>query len=129
MKATEGMVLKADKRGRVRRPVFLREEILNKFEQSGVSGMKFAELTGIKYQTLATWIKKRRGQGRGVAGAAAVAAPGAVRWLEAEVASPAGRNDGPALTLQLPGDVRLVVADEKQALLAAVLVRALTQPC
>jgi hypothetical protein len=33
------------------------------------------------------------------------------------------------LVLQLPGGVRLAVADEKQAVLAASLVRALTQPC
>jgi hypothetical protein len=36
---------------------------------------------------------------------------------------------GAALVLQLPGGVRVAVADEKQAALAAILVRALTQPC
>ena len=38
-------------------------------------------------------------------------------------------RSGPVLVLQLPGGVRVEVADEKQAALAAVLVRALAKPC
>jgi hypothetical protein len=33
------------------------------------------------------------------------------------------------LVLQLPGGVRVEVADEKQAVLAAMVVRALARPC
>jgi hypothetical protein len=36
---------------------------------------------------------------------------------------------GAPLLLQLPGDVRLEVADERQAALAAMVVRALAKPC
>ena len=36
---------------------------------------------------------------------------------------------GAVLVLQLPGGVRVEVADEKQAVLAASLVRALTKLC
>ena len=43
---TEGAsVLKTDVRGRVRVPNNRREELLNEFEKSGLSGPKFAALT------------------------------------------------------------------------------------
>jgi hypothetical protein len=51
--------------------------------------------------------------------------------LEAVVASaqnPGGPNPA-SLVLPLPGGVRVAVADEKQAALAAVLVQALVRPC
>jgi hypothetical protein len=48
------------------------------------------------------------------------------RWLEAVVEQ---AHPSMAMVLQLPGGVRLEVADEKQAILAAVLVRALGNPC
>lgn len=33
---------------------------LDEFERSGLSGCKFAELAGFRYQTFATWVQKRR---------------------------------------------------------------------
>jgi hypothetical protein len=39
-----------------------REQLLDEFERSGLPGLKFAELAGIKYQTFATWAQKRRCQ-------------------------------------------------------------------
>lgn len=53
------VVLKQDKRGRVQTPLARREQLLVEFEQSGLSGPKFAALVGIKYQTFATWVQKR----------------------------------------------------------------------
>ena len=38
-------------------------------------------------------------------------------------------STGTGLVLQLPGGAHAEVGDEKQAVLAAILVRALTQPC
>jgi hypothetical protein len=49
--------------------------------------------------------------------------------LEAVVESAQVAAAGSRLVLQLPGGVHLEVADEKQALLAASLLRALTKPC
>jgi hypothetical protein len=49
--------------------------------------------------------------------------------LEAVVESAQAAAAGAPLVLQLPGGVHLEVADEKQAVLAASLVRALTKPC
>ena len=50
----EDQVLKTDTLGRVKTPVERREALLNEFEGSGMSGVKFAEYIGIKYQTFAS---------------------------------------------------------------------------
>jgi len=62
----DGTILKTDDRGRVRTPVDRREALLDEFERSGVSGMKFAQLAGIKYATFANWIQKRRRTREGI---------------------------------------------------------------
>lgn len=126
---TDGVILKTDKRGRVQTPAARRNEVLDEFEKSGLSGMKFAELAGVKYQTLATWVKKRRDQRRANATAGAVPSSPTVRRLETVVDAAAGRQDRAALILQLPGGVRLEVAEESQTALAAALVRALGKAC
>ena len=45
------MVLKQDVLGRAKTPKARREQLLDEFERSGLPGLKFAELAGIKYQT------------------------------------------------------------------------------
>ena len=52
-------VLKTDSRGRVWTPPQRREALLDAFEQSGMSGAKFARLHGIKYPTFANWRQAR----------------------------------------------------------------------
>jgi len=122
------MVLKADAVGRVKRSRAQREQLLDEFERSGLSGPKFAALAGIKYQTFAFWAQRRRKE-RAAQGTAKVDSPTAnpVRWLEAVVAtaSPTDPLRTAALILQLPGGARLEIADRQQALLAAAFVRAL----
>ena len=56
----EGEVLKTDVLGRVRVKPEVREQILDDFERSGMSGRAFAKLHGIHQQTFASWIQKRR---------------------------------------------------------------------
>ena len=99
-----------------------RRDILAAQDRSGESLPRFARRTGLKYSTLAAWVQRRRRSkpsGRG----------SRLRLLEAIVESPQVVEAGPALALLLPGGVRLEVADEKQAVLAAMLVRALGKPC
>ena len=55
----EEKLLTSDTRGRVRVPVERREALLDEFERSGLSGLKFAQLTGVKYPTFALWVQKR----------------------------------------------------------------------
>jgi DNA-binding transcriptional regulator YiaG len=123
MKADE-VVLKADTRGRIQTPMARREEILDEFERSGLSGKKFAVLVGIKYPTLATWASKRR-RARGIA--SAVGGSKGLRLVEA-VVEENGRDRSP-LVLQLPGGARMEIKDAGQATLAAVLLRTLAKSC
>jgi hypothetical protein len=125
MVKSEGALIKTDEVGRVRMPVARRESLLAEFGRSGLSGPKFAALAGIKYQTFAGWVRK--GRKRCEVGAPAAVKPvEAARWLEAVVAQ---AQEPTVMVLHLPGGVRVEVADEKQAVLAAVLVQALTKPC
>ena len=124
-----GAILKTDEAGRVRTPAVRRESLLDEFERSGLSGTKFATLAGIKYQTLAAWVRKRRGQ-RDVSPTATVKAAASARWLEAVVEQAQNSSGHTAvMVLQLPGGVRVEVADEKQAVLAAALIKALAKSC
>ena len=123
---TVGQILKTDAEGRVRTPAARRESLLDEFERSGLSGKKFAELTGIKYQTFATWLQKRRRQGQSAAKPAHT-----VRWLEAvvEQARISGNGSPLALVIGLPGGARLEIVDFKQVPLAAALLRSLEEAC
>ena len=93
--------------------------ILTEFERSGVSAARFAELTGLKYSTLAGWLQRYR---------RTKPPPRArqVRLLEAvaERAQPLM-----VLVLHLPGGARMEISNADQAALAAALVRALAPSC
>jgi DNA-binding transcriptional regulator YiaG len=52
-------ILKTDKRGHIQFPKQLREDLLDRFESSGMSGAEFAKFYHISYSTFATWRKKR----------------------------------------------------------------------
>jgi hypothetical protein len=130
MNTTPGdeVVLKQDVLGRVKTPKARREQLLDEFERSGLPGLKFAELAGIKYQTFATWAQKRRRQ-RGAY--PAVRRPKQLRWLEAVVEEkPGGGDENPLpLVLDLPGGAKVQITDARQAAMAAVLLRTLATPC
>ena len=130
-------VLKTDVLGRVKTPRARQEALLDEFERSGVSGVKFAELAGINYQTFATWAQRRRRErGKYPPRTRARSSPepagaGPLRLLEAVVenAAPA-MPEGVALCVQLPGGARVEVGDARQAVLAAELLWALgSHPC
>ncbi|MGH7989340.1 MAG: IS66 family insertion sequence element accessory protein TnpA [Limisphaerales bacterium] len=123
-------ILKTDVLGRVKTPAARREELLDEFERSGLTGQKFAELVGLKYQTFATWAQKRRRQ-RGAY--PAVKRPKQLRWLEAVAEPNLGlaptSGDKSSLVLELPGGVKIEIKDVQQAALAAALLRALAKSC
>ena len=77
-------ILKTDVLGRMKTPTVRREQLLDEFEQSGLSGQKFAELAGLRYQSFASWAQKRRRQ-RGAYPACKVPprTTDSTRWLEA----------------------------------------------
>lgn len=110
---TEGVVLKTDQRGRVQTPPARREQLLDEFERSGLSGKRFAALVGIKYQTLATWASKRR-RARGITPARR--SPQGLRLLEAVVEEKCGTRK--PLVLALPGGARMEIKEAQQVTLA-----------
>jgi hypothetical protein len=122
----DGLVLKSDGLGRVRTPPERREQLLDEFERSGLSGTKFAALTGIKYPTFAAWLFKRRRQRGGAANVAAKPVD-SLRWLEAVVEQ--AQIPGGSLAVELPGGAQVHIGDVKQATLAAALLRALEKSC
>jgi hypothetical protein len=123
IKADE-VVLKTDKLGRMQTPAARREQVLDEFERSGLSGKKFAAVVGIKYPTLATWAAKRRRE-RGLP--PIVRRSKAMRLLEAVVEESSG--DKKTLVLELPGGARMEIKDAQQAALAGALLRTLAQSC
>jgi hypothetical protein len=123
----EGTILKTDAQGRVRTPPQRRETLLDEFERSGLSGTKFAQLSGVKYQTFAAWAARRRKQ-RGQT-APPTQAVDSVRWLEAVVGDARAPASTPAVVnVRLPNGVWLEVADLHQVRLAVALVQALARP-
>lgn len=119
-------ILKQDRKGRVRTPREKREAILDEYQRSGMSGPEFAQYHGIKYQTLATWVQKRRKRKEG----GLVVGKEAVSWLEAEVGSEESRTGNPGLVVELCGGARFSVGDERGAILAATVLRHLgVGPC
>jgi len=117
-------ILKTDVLGRVKTPKERREQLLDEFEKSGLTGQKFAALVGVKYQTFATWAQKRR---RARNAYPAVKRPKQLRWLEAVVEQNSG--DQSPLVLEMPGGAKVQINNVKEAVLAAALLRALARPC
>jgi transposase-like protein len=103
-----------------------RQSLLAEYEQSGLSAKKFSQLAGIKYQTFASWLQKRRRLGSSPA-----PPTDSIRWLEAvvEKAKTSGLTGTAALIVALPGGARLEIGDAQQAALAALLLRSLAKPC
>jgi transposase len=104
-----------------------REALLAQFDQSGMSGPKFAKQEGIRYTTFANWLQKRRRQ-RSKTIPSLKSAPGTrrkVRWLEVVVDGSPKREPQKLATATLivygPGGIRLELSDEKQVKLAAQL--------
>src|SRR5689334_22773804 len=115
-------VIKTDVLGRMRTSASRRTVLLEEFDKSGLSAKKFSELIGVKYQTLATWLQKRRRS------QASLKATETVKWLEAvvEQAQPAvSAGAASAVVLQWEGGARMEISDVKQIPLAAALIRAL----
>jgi hypothetical protein len=118
-------ILKADKRGRVRTTPQRREELLAEFDRSGLSGPKFAALTGLKYQTLAGWLHRRKQQ-RQVSPIVTASKASAVQWLETVIEKAHGPQAAPAtaLIVRLPSGVTLELTHPTQAALAGAVLRA-----
>src|ERR1700746_2875864 len=90
--ATEepGEILSRDAQGRVLVSRERRESLLEEYDRSGMSGVKFARYVGIKYSTLAYWLQTRhrhreREKSLMKAGADTEAGKNNGAWIEAVV--------------------------------------------
>lgn len=108
-----------DTKGRVRTSPEQRRVILAEFERSGLSAVRFAQRTGLKYSTLAGWVQRYRRTKR-------PRRSPSVRLLEAVVSTPPAAA---RLPVQLPGGARLEITEAGQLPLVVALVRALEKPC
>ena len=130
---TSSEILPIDCRGRVRVSAQRRKELLDQFEQSKLSGQKFAKLTGLKYSTFAAWVSKRRKEQDAMS--PALPSPGksaSVQWLETVIteAQSAAPIAGSALMVRLPSGAAIELANASQAGVAAALLRAWEKaPC
>jgi hypothetical protein len=88
-----------------------------------LSGPKFAALHGVKYQTFAAWLQKRKRGGT----PAGLPAPAGVALVEIEV--PVTPHLDRGLRLVLPGGAELHLDNHSMVPLAAALVRELSRPC
>lgn len=118
------LLLKTDRMGRVRMPAARREQILDRFESSGLSGQAFASQIGVKYSTFASWVQKRR-RARGVyanGGSKSVKAPLAL--VEAIVESePSDPSSG--LELETASGLKLRLTGSGDVPAAVQLLKAL----
>ena len=53
------LIMKTDRRGRLRYTADQKQALVA-YEASGLSGPRFAALHGVNYQTLVSWLRKRR---------------------------------------------------------------------
>ena len=130
----DGSVLKTDSKGRVRVPEERREALLDEFERSGLCGMKFASLVGVKYATFAYWwARRRRSRAALEATVGSFVQPGVeaaqpakpVRLFEA-YAEVTCSSVGATLRVELPGGGLMVLESPGQLRLAAELLQMLT---
>jgi hypothetical protein len=127
----EERVLKTDALGRVRTSAERRNALLDEFEKSSMSVAKFAEFVGVKYQTLASWVQRRRRdqRKRAAEGAVQTMTPH-VHFVEAMVqkTQATGRGAAPGgLRIDLPGGASVEIAGREQMLLLGELLRVLQE--
>jgi transposase-like protein len=128
---TTSEIIPTDSKGRVRVSRERREELLDEFEKSGLSGAQFARTVGLKYQTFAYWRLQRQKRGLVVAGQPLPKKAGAVEWLETVIdKAQASVSPGSALMVRLPSGAAIELAHVSQASVAAALLRAWEKaPC
>jgi transposase-like protein len=119
---TTSLVLKQDRRGRVRTPAARREELLAEFARSGLSGARFAAMVGVRYQTFMGWVHQQR-QGTEPRLSPAADRP---RFAEAVVAAPSPRCP---VIIELAAGIKLELHHAGQVPLACELLKALARPC
>lgn len=121
-----GQILSRDTRGRVLVSRERRESLLEEYDRSGMSGVKFAQYLGIKYSTLAHWLqsrRRRRQREKLLLEARTDAAVGksTVGWIEAVVEGSPARVPAGTLRIYFAGGAYAQISSAGEAALAAEL--------
>ena len=111
-------IIKSDRSGRLRYTQKYRDEVLAAFEASGMSGAAFAGHCGLKYQTFAGWVAKRKREKKRPRRTA-----GKGQFVLAEFDTTP--SDSGVLRVELPGGACAQLDSAGQAGLLAALIRAL----
>lgn len=125
---SESPPLKTDVLGRIHVTRKHRGALLDAFEQSSLSGIKFAAAHGIKYQTFANWIQKRRRErGQYVLPTEPVSTSLIESLVELEMPAASSKKPGPpidhaGLCIQHSSGISIHVHNPEQARLAAILI-------
>jgi hypothetical protein len=120
-------IIKSDCLGRIHVSKEHRVKLLDAFDSSGMSGVKFAEHYGIKYTTFASWIQKRRRERNENHEASHKSANrlldslAEVTLIEPTLVTAAASAS--LVTLKLPGGSSLDIGNPEQARIAAALLR------
>ena len=124
MNETNEVILKTDRRGRLRYSQEQKQTLLDAFDASGLSGPQFAAHHGVHYQTLVSWLRKRK-QANGEHPAFKSLVPAVIDHAHPEAVTAS------AIEMQFPCGMKLIVHSPSQVDLAVTLVRKLhsNQPC
>jgi len=124
---TEEILLKTDRLGRVTMPPEKRELILDRFEESGLSGKRFAAQIGVTYSTFASWVQKRRRARGEYANEERDPVKAPLTLVEAIVEEPERKPEEHPnpLELETPSGMKLVVSGASGIPLAVELLKAL----
>lgn len=119
-----GALIRTDSRGRARYDAAFRRRVVEAYEASGMSAMAFARHCGLKYPTLAAWVRKARLQDEQ---AAARRECGTPRFVVAEVGAGnrAAGGRGGSLELEVAPGMVARASDHESVTLLAELVRQL----
>jgi len=131
MISTNLELIRQDRVGRLRFNAAQRRAFVDAFENSGMSGPQFAAHHGLKYQTFATWLQKRKR----ATGAYPALNPHThfSPLLLAEVETPPSTEEDSAtpLEIRLPGGSMIFLSNSSQLPFVVALLRELSasQPC
>ena len=126
-----GQILSQDAQGRVLVSRERRASLLEEYDRSGMSGIKFAQYVGIKYSTLAYWLQSRRRhrqKEKSLIKAGTDTEPGRSNggWIEAVVENASGPGvPAGALRIYFAGGAYCQISSAGEVALAAELLRRL----
>jgi hypothetical protein len=122
-----GELIKTDCTGRIRVSPEHREQLLDTFESSGMSGMGFAKYCGVKYPTFASWVQKRKRERNQYPPQHDTAPENLLGSLAEVKIEPGCKTTAAEICIELPGGAILRLGHPAQAPLAAALIDNLTR--